>query len=241
MDWVTIIIFALGLPLVGSLIGAYMVGKKYSYMKENPHEFGMDESEFRRKNFGKYIVIQSLFQTGPIYGMMVVVIFYLHVVDLNVPDNALSKFGVVIALAIGAPALFSNMTRGFISREGIESIARDPRTLGKAVVHAAIPETPMIYGLLIAILSLSFSELFLGEFVLTSNQIDEMLNSVIVFACLSSGVLLSGILFVRVEEPFSLKKFAKGIQVNIMGTIPSIIGLAYVLIKFNEIGLFTGG
>jgi len=52
--------------------------------------------------------------------------------------------------------------------------------------------------------------------------------------------LLSGVLFIRVEEPFSLKKFAKGIQVNIIGTIPSVIGLAYVLIKFNEIGLFTG-
>jgi F0F1-type ATP synthase membrane subunit c/vacuolar-type H+-ATPase subunit K len=241
MDWITIIFLAIGLPLIGSLIGAYMVGKKYTYMKENPFEFGLDEKEFRRRNFGKYIIIPSLFQTGPTYGLMVVVIFYLHLADLNVADETLSKFGMAMALAVGAPGLFSNISRGFISREGIESIAEDPKTLGKAIVNAVIVETPMIYGLLIAVLLMGLSGLFLGKFEFNDHQVDVILNSVIVFACLSLGVLLSGILFIRVEEPFSLKKFAKGIQVNVIGTIPSIIGLIYVFIRFNEIGIFTGG
>ncbi|UCG68674.1 MAG: hypothetical protein JSV09_12840 [Thermoplasmata archaeon] len=68
-----------------------------------------------------------------------------------------------------------------------------------------------------------------------------MLLAVIVFSALSAGILLSGLLINRIEDPFSPLNFAKGIQMNFVGALPPIIGLAYVIIKFNEIGLFTGG
>ncbi len=240
MNWAAIIVLALGFPLVGSAIGASMVGKKYLSMKENPHEFGLEEKDFRRRNFGKYVVIQSLFQTGPIYGLLIVVILYLHALGLNISDEILSKFSVTIALAIGAPALFSNISRGFISKEGIESIAQDPKTFGKAIFHAVVVETPMIFGLLIAVLSLNFSGLFQGEFWLTIHQIDEMLNSIIIFSCFCFGILFSGILLKKIEGPFSIANFSKGAIVNVLGTLPPVIGLMYVIVKFMEIGIFTG-
>lgn len=238
MDWAIIIGFGLGLPLVGSAIGAIMVGRKYNNIKKNPMEFGLDGEEAIRKNFGRYMTIQNLFATGPVYGLLVISLFWTLIGGLDTPDETLTLFGVATALAIGVPAFFCNISRGLISKEGVESVVREPRTFGRAIVHATIVETPMIYGLLIAILAFSASGLFYGEqFSLTDYQLDEMFSSILIFSCLSSGILLSGILLNKVEEPFSMPNFPKGIQVNALGTIPPIIGLMYVIIRFMDIGV----
>ncbi len=239
MDWIAIILLALGLPLIGCITGTMMMVRKYVLMKNNPGEYGIEGEKEVRRNFGVLIIFQSLFNTGPIYGLLIVIIFSISIMEFEIPEGQLSKFGVAIAMAVGVPGLFANISRGLILKGGIESVVRDRINLGKTIVQAVIVETPMIYGLLIAILLLNFSGILSGEFLFSQYQIDEIFNAVIIFSCLSIGVLLSGVLLSRMEDPFSSSNFAKGIQKNVIGTFLPIVGLMYVIMKFSEIGIFT--
>jgi F0F1-type ATP synthase membrane subunit c/vacuolar-type H+-ATPase subunit K len=240
MNWPLIFIFGLVLPVIGAVIGAYIVHQKYSYLKENAHKMDMDETQFRRKNFGKYMVIQNLFTTGPVYGLLIILLFWSYSSDMNIPEDMLSKLGLAVALAVGAPGLFCNISRGLISSSALEAIAKDPMDFGRGIVHITMVETPMIYGLLIAILSLAFSGLFVGEYSLSGHQAEDMFYAVVIFAILSSGIILSGILINKIKNPFSMPNFPKAIQLSIFGAIPPVIGLIYVIMKFMEIGLFSG-
>jgi F0F1-type ATP synthase membrane subunit c/vacuolar-type H+-ATPase subunit K len=239
MNWPLIFIFGLVLPIIGAVIGAYLVHKKYTYLKEHADLLDMDETEFRRKNFGKYMVIQNLFGTGPVYGLLVIMLFWSFTTDMNIPEDMLSKLGLAVALAVGAPGLFSNIARGLISSSAFEAIAKDPKNFGRGIVHITMVETPQIYGLLIAILSMAFSGLFVGEYALSGHQAEDMFYSVVIFAIFSSGIILSGILLNKIKDPFSIKNFSKGVQLSIIGTVPPIIGLIYVIMKFIDIGIFV--
>ena len=146
-----------------------MVHKRYTWLKENAHEFDMDEEELRKKNFGKYIVIQNMFATGPIYGFLIVFLLYFNSIDLNAPEDTFSLLGLTVALAIGIPGAFSNISRGMIAKDALEALVRDPQTFGRGIVLAVIAELPQVFGLLIAILSLAFSGLLEGEFWLSHN------------------------------------------------------------------------
>ncbi|UCG68673.1 MAG: hypothetical protein JSV09_12835 [Thermoplasmata archaeon] len=137
MDWIIIIIFALGLPVIGGLIGVYLVSSKYYYIKSNPQDFGLEEEQEFRKNFGKYVVFQQMFVTAPIYGLLILILFWSFSRDLDTASSNLSKLGVVSAMAIGVPGLFCNISRGLIMREGFVSVVRDPKNFGRAIVQVA--------------------------------------------------------------------------------------------------------
>ena len=246
MIWILFILLGIGLPVLGSIIGSIMLFNKYAQMKENSHELDLDENEFRKKTIGRYILIQGLFHTGPIYGLLIVILLWSYSIDLNIPEDIFLKFGLTVTIAIGVPGFFCNITRGMIARMGFEALVKEPEALGRVIVHSQILETPMIYGLLFALLSFSFSMLFTGDFVLTLSQVEGMLYAIMVFAALSSGVLLSGFLIKKVENPFSFSSLRKAVIYNGIGTFPAIIGLAYVIMKFVEVGesivfsLFSG-
>jgi F0F1-type ATP synthase membrane subunit c/vacuolar-type H+-ATPase subunit K len=241
MNWVLIIFIGIGLPLIGSLIGVLMVRKKYTWLKENAHKFDMDENELRKQNFGKYVVIQTIFAVGTVYGFLIVFLLWDYSKDLNIPDKTFLLFGLTVALAIGFPALFSNISRGLISRKALEAIVREPEHFGRGIVYIQMVELPMIFGLLIAILSLAFSGLFEGEFWLSHKMVESMFYAIAIFATLSYGIILSGILLKKAKDPFSLEGLREGVILNGIGVIPPIIGLIYVIMKFVEIDLFLQG
>jgi V/A-type H+-transporting ATPase subunit K len=237
MNWLMLVVIGVGIPVIGAAIGAMLIVNRYFSLKERAHEFDMDENEFRRKNFGKFIIFVQMLATGCVFGILILTMFYISVTEVDAPDDTLYKVGLGATLAIGIPAFFSNISRGLISRESIEAIVKDPKSFGRALVPNSVVDTNMIYGLLIAILLLVHTGLLGAEFTATSQQVDDMLGAIIIFIALSSGILLSGVLFSRVEEPFSLKGFVKAMQVSIIGTIPPVIGLMIVILKFNQTGL----
>lgn len=240
MDWIMIILLGVGVPAMGSLIGISMVIRKYARMKEDPTEFGLSKEEFRR-NFGKLVVLLNMHTTGIVYGMMVIILFWISIPDLDAPDDQLSAMGIALAMAVGFPAFFGNISRGMIMRNGFESMVREPGNFGRVIVHGVVSEVPMMFGLLFAILSLAFSGLLQGDYLMTRNQIDGLLNAAMIFAILSSGILVSGILLSRMENPFEMRNFARGVLANAAGVIVPIIGLVYYILKFMEIGLFNNG
>lgn len=241
MNWALVIILGVGLPLIGSIIGVLMLYKKYTWLKSNSGKYDMDEKEFRRMNFGKYIVIQNLFATGPIYGFLIIVLLWTHSTDVNIPDDTFSLFGMTLALAIGAPGAFSNISRGLISQKALEAIVKDPQSLGRGIVHSTIVELPMMFGLLFAILSMAFAGLFIGEFWLSFQMVESMFFAIVVFAILSSGIILSGFALNRAKDPFSMEGLREGVILNAIGVVPSVAGLIYVIMKFVEIDLFLAG
>ncbi len=237
MDWPVIIGLALGLPMMGFLIGTLMVWRRYQEIKESPWEFGLKDEEQPRKSFGKFIILLCLFQTGVIYGLLIVTLFWLSLSEMEIQNGTLSGFGIAIALAIGMPVLFSNISRGLVLRDGIVSIVKDPRSYGKTLVLGVMNDPPMIYGLLIAILMLNLSGILEYEFELTCHQVNGLFGAIVLFSCLSSGILLSGILFQKVENPFSTENFSKGVTACLPGHFPPIIGLSYVMYKLVELGI----
>jgi F0F1-type ATP synthase membrane subunit c/vacuolar-type H+-ATPase subunit K len=238
MNWLMLIILGIVLPSVGGVIGALMLFTKYSELKEKSHELDMDETEFRRNYFGRHMVFQNLFFTGSVYGVLIFIMLWIQTTEVDAPDEALTNIGIACTMVVGVSAFFSNITRGVIARKGFEALTKDPMNLGRAIVHGAIPDVCMIFGLLIAILALTGTGLLGEEFTGSISQSQEILNAAIVFSCASSGILLSAIFLNRVEEPFVMPNFGKGIVMNAMGTTLPIIGLLYVIIKFNEIGVF---
>lgn len=236
-----IIFLGVGLPIIGGLIGISMVARKYAQIKENPHEFGLSSEEDMRKNFGKYVVIQNLHVPGIIYGVLVIQLLWNSSRDLNISNGQLSTLGVTLAMAVGFPVFFGNISRGLILRNGFESVVKNPEDFGRVIVHGVIPEVPMIFGLLFAVLSLTFSGLLDMDYWMTQNQIDGLFNAAWVFSILSSGSLISGILLIRIKNPFEMSHFSRGVLVNSIGVLIPIIGLVYYILKFLEIGLFLNG
>lgn len=226
---------------MGGIIGVLMVAQKYKQIKENPHEFGLPFEEDMRKNFGKYVVLQSLQVPGIIYGVLVVQLFWISTLDLNAPEDQLSSLGIVLAAAVGIPVLFGNISRGLILRKGFEALVKNPMDFGRVIVHGVIPEVPMIFGLLFAVLSLTFSGLLEMQYWMTQEQIDGLLNAALVFSALSPGILISGILLNRMEDPFEMPNFSRSVLANSSGIITPIIGLIYFILKSQETGVFLNG
>jgi F0F1-type ATP synthase membrane subunit c/vacuolar-type H+-ATPase subunit K len=217
-----------------------MVVRKYTQIKEDPEDFGVSHEEFR-SYFGKLVVLLNMHTTGIVYGMMVIILFWTSIPDLDAPDDQLSTMGMALAMAVGFPALFGNISRGMIMKNGFESMVKDPSNFGRVIVHGVVPEVPMIFGLLFAILSLSFSGLLQMEYWMTQDQIDGLLNAAIIFSIMSSGILVSGILLNRMDNPFEERNFARGVLANAAGVIVPIIGLAYYILRFLDMGLFNNG
>jgi F0F1-type ATP synthase membrane subunit c/vacuolar-type H+-ATPase subunit K len=241
MDWIAIIILGLGIPIIGGIIGVFMVARKYAQIKENPHEFGLSFDEDISKNLGKYVVLQSLHVPGIIYGVLVIQLFWVSSRDLNVSQDQLSTLGVTLALVVGIPVFFANISRGLILRNGFEALVKDPKDFGRVILHGVVPEVPMIFGLLFAILSLSFSGLLEMEYWMTQDQIDGLFNAALVFSALSSGILISGFLLNRMENPFEMSNFSRSVLANSTGIFIPIIGLIYYILKFLDMGLFLNG
>jgi len=241
MDWIAIIFLGVGLPVIGGLIGISTVARKYAQIKENPQEFGLSPEEDVKKNFGKYVVLLDLHVPGIIYGVLVIILFWQFSQDLDIPEDQLSTMGIALAMAVGFPVFFGNISRGMILKNGLESMVKNPSNFGRVVVHGVVPEVPMIFGMLFAILSLSFSGLLEADYWMTQAQIDGLFDAAVVFAALSSGILISGILLNRMENPFEMKNFSRGVLANAAGVIVPIIGLVYVILKFLELELFLNG
>jgi F0F1-type ATP synthase membrane subunit c/vacuolar-type H+-ATPase subunit K len=240
MDWVLLVVLGIVLPSTGGVIGAMMVFNKYTYLKAKSHEMDMDEAEFRKKYFGKHMAFQNQFVTGSIFGMIILIIFWISTTEIDAPYEMLSNIGIACTMMVGGSAFFSNISRGLIVRKGVEAVVKDPMNFGRVIVHSAMVDTCMIFGLLLAILSLLETGLFDNEPTVTLSQSKEILNAAIIFSCTSSGILLSGALLNRVKEPFNMSSFGKGIVMNTVGTVPPLIGLLYVIIKFSQMGILTG-
>lgn len=67
-------------------------------------------------------------------------------------DIGTGLVGVGAALAVGLSAIASGIAEKGIGAAGVGAIAEDEKLFGKALIMTVIPETLVIFGLVIAIL-----------------------------------------------------------------------------------------
>lgn len=106
--------------------------------------------------FGKGIVFSAICETQAIYGLLIAVLI-LSLTGVLSGDFSVQMpvaLGVIGAgLAVGL-AGFSAIGQGITSAGAIAAAARNPESMGRSLVFAAMSETFAIFGLLVAILIL---------------------------------------------------------------------------------------
>jgi F0F1-type ATP synthase membrane subunit c/vacuolar-type H+-ATPase subunit K len=118
---------------------------------------------------GKGVVFSAICETQAIYGLLVAVLLLVFSGLLSgnfIVSAAVGLAALGCGLAVGLSGV-SAIGQGIAAASGIAATAERPDLFGKGVVFSAICETQAIYGLLVAILLMSFTGMFTGNLVAT--------------------------------------------------------------------------
>ncbi len=141
---------AIGAGLATGLAGFSAIGQGIAAAS------GIANASENPEIFGKGIVFSSICETQAIYGLLISVLI------LSLTGVLSGDFSVEMPVAIGVIgagfavglAGFSAIGQGITSAGAIAAAARNPDSIGRSLVFAAMSETFSIFGLLIAILIL---------------------------------------------------------------------------------------
>ena len=148
-------------------------------------------------------------------------------------------------LAVGLAGL-SAIGQGIAAGSGISATANDPKMLGKGIVFSVLPETQAIYGLLVAILLMSFSGMLGG------GNFDAVRDypaiGLVAIGCglsigvaglsaIGQGIAASGGVGATAGDP---KMFGKGIVFSVLPETQAIYGLLVAILLMAFTGMFTG-
>ena len=139
---------AVGASGIGSTIGITMAGRASE-----------KASSEKGKAFGTNLVFTVLAETPTIYGLLIALILILnagHISDL-VTSGILTEDQVLwgslgAGLVVGITGFFSALGIGYAASAAVAAMMRKEGIFGKSLVFVILPETIVIYGLLIAIL-----------------------------------------------------------------------------------------
>lgn len=139
---------AVGTSGIGSTIGITMAGRAAE-----------KTSSERGKQFGTNLVFTVLAETPTIYGLLIALIMILNAgkIDNLVNTGILSTEQVFwgalgASMVVGITGFFSALGIGYAASAAITAMSRKEGIFGKSLVFVILPETIVIYGLLIAIL-----------------------------------------------------------------------------------------
>lgn len=139
---------AVGVSGIGSTIGITMAGRASE-----------KSSSEKGKQFGTNLVFTVLAETPTIYGLLIALILILNAsnIDKLVTAGTLTEdqvfWGAIGAsIVVGITGFFSALGIGYAASAAITAMSRKEGIFGKSLVFVILPETIVIYGLLIAIL-----------------------------------------------------------------------------------------
>jgi V/A-type H+-transporting ATPase subunit K len=133
------VLLAIGLSGVGSIIGLAMTGSiSTRLVAEKPERFGMT------------LVFTVLAETPVIYGLLVSLFI---ITRGNMPSDLYISMSVLGAgLSVGMTGLFAGLGIGIAGSAAAGAISEREDLFGKSLVFAVLPESIVIYGLLISII-----------------------------------------------------------------------------------------
>ncbi|MGC8934107.1 MAG: hypothetical protein ACP5HX_04440 [Thermoproteota archaeon] len=133
------VLSAIGLSGVGSILGIAMTASVSTRLvAEKPERFGMA------------LVFTVLAETPVIYGLLVSLFIIMSGSNVNNFYSSLSLLGS--GISVGVTGLFSGLGIGIAGSAAIGAISERDDLFGKALVFAVLPESIVIYGLLVSII-----------------------------------------------------------------------------------------
>ena len=213
--------------------------------------------ENKPRLFGKTLILSALPGTQSVYGLLVAILL-LSASGLLTGSPKEIPLGVGLmclgaGLAIGLSAPISAIMQGMVASGGVGSIVENEKIFDKSLVLAAITETQAIYGLLVAVLLISFSGLLsktVAELPIGVGMMGVAAGVAIGISAAGSvsgqGMAASAAMGVVAEKE---KAFAKGLVFSALPETQAIYGLlvAILLVTFSglmgvvqQIPIWTG-
>ncbi|MCQ8894511.1 MAG: V-type ATP synthase subunit K [Methanolinea sp.] len=198
----------------------------------------------RPEMFGKGVVFSVICETQAIYGLLVAVLILVFSGLLSgnyIATIASGLAGIGCGLSIGLAGV-SAIGQGIAASAGVAATGQHPDLFGKGVVFAAICETQAIYGLLVAILIMSFTGMFSGNLVTT------LASGVVAIGCglatgfagfsaIGQGIAAASGIGVTAEKP---GLFGKGVVFAAICETQAIYGLLVAVLLMSFTGLISG-
>ena len=193
--------------------------------------------------FGKGLLFSVLPETQAIYGLLVAIMILAfsglatsHTVEIG---TGLACIGA--GLSVGLAGL-SAIGQGIAAAGSIGAVSEKPDLFGKGLVFSVLPETQAIYGLLVAVLILSFS----GLIGTVKGAISPEVGIGTIGAGISTGLAgLSGIgqgLSARGAIATTCEdetNFGRGLVFSVLPETQAIYGLLIAVLILVVVGLFA--
>lgn len=139
---------AVGASGIGSTIGITMAGRASE-----------KTSAEKSKAFGTNLVFTVLAETPTIYGLLIALILILNadkiaglVASKVLTEDQVFYSAIGAGVVVGITGFFSALGIGYAASSAVTAMSRKDGIFGKSLVFVILPETIVIYGLLIAIL-----------------------------------------------------------------------------------------
>jgi V/A-type H+-transporting ATPase subunit K len=182
MDVLTLIsvLSAIGFSGVGSMLGIAMTASVSSRMiAEKPERFGLA------------LVFTVLAETPVIYGLLVSLFIIMNASSVNDFNTSISLLGS--GLSVGLTGLFSGLGIGIAGSAAIGAISEREDLFGKSLIFTVLPESIVIYGLLVSIVIIRGVGLLGGAIphhIDSASAYTSLLSSVIICVTGGSGYYL---------------------------------------------------
>ncbi|MCC7566153.1 MAG: V-type ATP synthase subunit K [Methanomicrobiaceae archaeon] len=224
---------AVGLSAVGSGIGVGIAGAA-----------GAGALAARPEKFGTYLLFQAVPQTQGIYGLLVAVLILLSTGLLGGEGGSVS-FSMGLAavgagLVVGLAGL-SAIGQGIAAGAGITASTHAEESVGRSLVFSVIPETQAIYGLLTAVLILSFTGFLTGDLAVSDAAGLAAIGagSAVGFAGLSAvgqGITAASGIAASAKSP---EAFGKSLVFSVVPETQAIYGLLTAILIMAFTGILT--
>lgn len=222
---------AIGISGMGSGIGVGITGAAASgVVAEKPEKFG------------KSLIFQALPQTQAIYGLVTAILILMSTGLLggnkDIPLSA-GLISVACGLAVGFAGL-SAIGQGISCASGVGVSAENDSMTGKGLVFSALPETQAIYGLVVAVLLMSFSGMLTRNFdKITTNQGLATIGAGLAIgiaglSAIGQGITCSGAIGAVSQNPGVM---GKGLIFAVMSETFAIFGLVVAILIMLGVGL----
>ncbi len=255
----------IGLPLLGVVIAVHAIKSRYDEtMRDMQMELNWEKKYAKSK--GKFFVFCIMELTPVMYGLMCICLIYVGV-QHTITDTVAESVALSGGIMIGVSGFSTIIGSGLIISEAMRHVPRDPYidmprvfksrkeqmefakehadvfkewTFGKYMCLSTIPHTVSMFGLVLTILTFSFSGMLGSKTAptITQNNIHHLAVISYIFAASSIGAILSGYLPTRIKgEIKESKVLARKIIFAVIGHLSALFGLIICIYLMARYGM----
>ena len=229
---------ALGAGIAAGVSGLSAIGQGIAASS------GIAATAQRDEALGRSLVFSVIPETQAIYGLLVAILILAFSGLLSgspVATTATGLAAVGCGLAVGLAGL-SAIGQGIAASGGIAAASEKQEIFGKALVFSVIPETQAIYGLLVAILLMTFTG------IVTDSPVSDVSLGIAALGCglavglaavsaIGQGIASAAGIAATAEKD---SMFGKGLVFSVIPETQAIYGLLVSILIMAFTGIVTG-